>query len=237
MPRQRNKRPTTIYWLVDTRTGLPFYCGKTMLGVEARLCMHKYDALRYPHRPCAARMRECGDHVRVYIVAVIPVGEDWAAAERRSIWVLRTHFSDCVNVASGGQGSPGNVHTAATREKISAAKIGKPKSADHRSKLRAANLGKKLSPETRAKMSASRLGTSLSDDIKAKVSAARTGMKFSPEHCANLSAVRKGVKLSPEHAAAVRLGLIARHARNRQNDEALNVGHVRRRHSAVCDES
>ena len=49
-----------------------------------------------------------------------------------------------------------NVNRAVTNAKISATKMGVPRSEATKAKLRAANLGKKLSPETRRKLSEAR---------------------------------------------------------------------------------
>lgn len=226
MARRKNDRPTLIYWLIDCRpevlplwpNGLPFYCGKTVLGLTERMAMHLHDATRVKNRPSAIRMRECGTYVRIQQMATVSCEDDWAAAERRWIWVLRSHFPNTVNVSDGGTGCPGQIHTDETRMKISKAKVGKPKTAEHKAKLSAANLGKTASAETREKMRVHKTGSTQSPESRAKLSKARKGMKFSESHIANLRAALTGRKLSPEHAAKVRRTLVPKQSRAKAGD-------------------
>lgn len=205
MARRRNDRPTIIYWLIDIRPsilaqwpdGLPFYCGKTVLGVKARFNLHMYDARRV-NRPSAVRLRECGDHVRVQIMETVAPTGDWVDAEKRWIFALRLKFPDSVNITSGGQGAPGHIRTAETCARISAAKKGKPKSPEHKAKLSAALKGKTLSTEHRAAMSAGRTGKSLTAAHRAATSAGRKGIVFSAEQLANMRAAQLGKKQSAE---------------------------------------
>jgi hypothetical protein len=121
----------------------------------------------------------------------------------------------------GSHRRPGWHHTAETRAKLSASKIGKPqvhmrgdknpsKRPDVRLKLSAARIGKRLSPETRAKISASLVGNKRalgfrhSEESRIKMSAARMGNKYSLGYRhseatrARMSAAKIGKKLSSE---------------------------------------
>lgn len=205
MARRRNDRPTVIYWLVDMRPeilsrwpeGLPFYCGKTVLGIKVRFNLHLSDARRI-NRPSALRLRECNGYVRIQIVETVAPDGDWIEAEKRWISALRSKFPESVNVTSGGQGAPGNIHTDATRAKISATKKGKPKSAEHRAKLSAALRGRKLSAEVCAKMSAGRMGKPLSPAHRKATSIGRKGIVFSDAQIANMRVAQLGKKQSVE---------------------------------------
>ncbi len=223
MARRKNTRLTHIYWLVDVRPeilaiwpqGLPFYCGKTVLGPEVRLAMHKRDMARHPNRPCASRLRECGEHVRVHTVEIVSANVSWAAREKFWIWILRGQYPDCVNVSDGGQGAPGHVHTDAARAKMSASRTGKSLSAEHRAatsagrkgivfsdeqraNMRAAQIGKKQSAGTIEKKSAACRGQKRSLETRARISAALKGKTLSQERCTAMSAARLGGKHSPE---------------------------------------
>jgi group I intron endonuclease len=88
-------------------------------------------------------------------------------------------------------GSPlGVKHTAETRAKFSAARKGKPFSAEHKANLAATmkgnkrNLGKKQTPETRAKHAASMMGNRHN-----------VGRKHTAEAKANMSVAQRGKRL------------------------------------------
>lgn len=166
--RRANDRPTTIYWLVDVRPetqqavrsiGFPFYCGKTVNTPEFRLQSHRQSARINPHRPVSKWLNACGEHVRVHVVATVPADGDWSAAERRWIEVLRYSFPGGANANSGGQGTPGMIHTAEARAKIGAAHKGKTVSAETRMLIGAASKGRKHSLESIARRVAKVRGT------------------------------------------------------------------------------
>lgn len=69
---------------------------------------------------------------------------------------------------------------------------GKKHTAETRAKIAAKRVGQIVSAETRAKLSAARSTWVLSDVSRKKISVARTGMKFTPAHCAAMSAATKG---------------------------------------------
>lgn len=113
--RRADDRPTTIYWLIDTRSGLPFYCGKTVFSAERRFAQHQCAAINGARTPTSKRIRACGDGIRIHIVEVVPVGGDWQYREQSWIRVLRGSFPDCTNVADGGQGAAGVIHSTRSR--------------------------------------------------------------------------------------------------------------------------
>jgi|688.fasta_scaffold255090_2 hypothetical protein len=125
------------------------------------------------------------------------------------------------NLTDGGDGTSGNVFSEESKAKMSAAKIGKPRSEAARQRIREVTTGRLHTPEA-----------------KAKISATKTGKKLTPEHIAKLKAVHSGVKQSqetiekrakkmrekwkdPEHRAKVRASMIAAWERRRaQKSEA-----------------
>lgn len=126
MTRRLEIRPTTIYWLEDHRpetlrrwpNGKPFYCGKTVFSPQKRFEQHRYQASMSPNRNLSKRILACDIHVRVRTMEVVPVGADWEARERWWIYTLRLLWSDCLNVASGGQGSSGTIHSRQSRSNM-----------------------------------------------------------------------------------------------------------------------
>jgi hypothetical protein len=193
-----NTRPTSIYWLFDTRPetliawpqGRPFYCGKTVSDAEFRFAEHRRDANRHPTRLVSVRIVECAECVRVQVMEIVPASGDWRRREHHWIGALRLLYPGCVNVSDGGEGTPGAVHSAAARSKMSAARRGKTFTPEHCANLAAASRNRIVSDKTRAKISAARKGRPTT-----------TGRKHSPETLAKMSAAKKGESLAPEHLA------------------------------------
>lgn len=214
MPRQKNTRPTTIYWLQDIRPatimagwmqGLPFYVGKTVASVEKRLVGHRYAAARRPYGKVSARIMECEGYIRIVVIEIVPSCEDWRVREKYWIALSRCMFPGILtNISSGGEGTPGYVPSAETRAKVSIVHRGRKHSPDHIEKSRAARKGKKRSAETCARMSAAHLGKTLSPEHIANAAAARVGRKVSAETVAKISAANRGKKRSPEHIERMR---------------------------------
>lgn len=230
MPRRKVELPTFIYWLVDARTGHPFYCGKTIASINERLADHKVAAKAFPDRPVSIRLLSLGEDVRAQLIETVPYGQDWVARERYWIEMLRCSFPDCANMARGGEGAPGVIHSLKTREKFRLSHLGKKLPPGTGQKISIGNKGKKRTPEQLARMSTARKGETRSIEQRLKISASLKGRKFprcpmkvkkapmtekhkaaisrsrkgkplSAEHRASLSASHVGKKLTPEHAA------------------------------------
>jgi hypothetical protein len=187
MPRQPNTRPTSIYWLSDTRMGVPFYCGKTVRKPSVRFARHLLDSPKWPNRKSAARIVECGAFIGIEIVEVVPACDDWAFREKAWIAELRRINPDCVNESDGGEGIPGYIHSADRRAKISAGRQGIVFSAEHRAKISAALIGRKRTPES-----------------VEKSAVPRRGKCHSPEWCARIAKSNQGKKRSETTKAALR---------------------------------
>lgn len=228
MPRRQNLKPTSIYWLFDMRpetissgwpNGRPFYCGKTVAQPTTRLIQHRSQAKNNPHGNVGARVVDCDQFIRIRVMEIVPLGDDWVAREK--YWIATGRFlypGLFLNVSDGGAGAPGNVVSEEVRAKISnslrgvkkspehAAKVGlairgRQISPEHREIVRAANLGRKLSAEHRAKISAGNKGKQNSPESREKLRLANTGRKFSPQHREKLRLANIGKKLSPESVA------------------------------------
>lgn len=218
MPRRPNNNLTSIYWIMDLRpeiiadgysSGKPFYCGKTIFDPQLRLFDHRgRDSRRHPNRPIAKRLAVCGDHVRLQVMEVVPVGKDWAERERFWIRMLRFAYPDCVNVADGGSGAAGCIPSEETRRKrgISLrnspkkqaavlARTGKPSGHKHteetKQRLREMHLGMKASEAARAKMRESRKNVPPhSAERIRKIADWHRGKKRSAESCKRISDAR-----------------------------------------------
>ena len=203
MPRRSNPLPTSIYWLFDDRTGIPFYCGKTVHSVNDRLSDHLYTATKFPRRPVSRALAECREHVRIEIKEVVPVGGGWAVRERFWIAKLRLLNPACVNVSNGGDGPAGMVHSAETRERLRVAQTGRKMPADHGEKIAAKTRGVPRSLETRARMGVARRGEVRTPEQREKIRIALTGRKRSAEAIAKTAAANRGRTITAEHKAAI----------------------------------
>lgn len=122
-------------------------------------------------------------------------------------------------------GSPlGLVIPPVTREKLRAALVGKPKSAEARANMRAASanrspewraalsaalMGNVWSAESRAKIGAATRGRIVSAETRAKLSKASTGRPKSAETLAKFRAARVGHVVTPETRAKLRAHRLA----------------------------
>lgn len=135
--------------------------------------------------------------------------------------------------AAVGAALKGHPVAAATREKLRAAFLGRPRCPEAAKRAAEANRGQMRTEEQRARMSASQIGNQnakgrkISDETRAKLSAWQVGRKMPPEavaktaeanrgrplsdeHRAKLSAIKKGRSPSREHRAALAAALKGR---------------------------
>lgn len=201
MPRCRNTKSTSIYWLVDVRPetiaggwsgGKPFYCGKTTQPVRKRISSHYADARRHGNRRVGSILRLCGDHLRVVVMEIVPADGDWPAREKFWISQVRLMNPDCANISDGGFGMTGYIATEETRRKMSAALSGKTRTAEQREHIRQLKTGTIHGPEMRRKVSEANQGKVLSEETRQKIRIARTGTKMSIEARAKMSVAKSG---------------------------------------------
>ncbi|MGJ5032418.1 NUMOD3 domain-containing DNA-binding protein [Bradyrhizobium sp. HKCCYLS2038] len=220
MPRRSNVLPTTIYWLIDIRpetvasgwpSGYPFYCGKTVNEPRKRLIAHFSSARKFPNKPVSQWLTACGEsYVQVKIVEIVPTDGDWRARERFWIQSLRLLYPKTANVADGGSGTPGMVHSDEARAKISAAQKGRKLSAEWCAKISRAHKGRLISSEQRAKISATLKGQEIPVETRTKISQALRGRARSAEHSAKIGAAHKGKIITVEQRAKISATLAGR---------------------------
>jgi group I intron endonuclease len=233
MSRIPNTRPTSIYWLIDTRDDIPFYCGKTVNSLPARVKTHKYEA-KNGTRPVHKKVRECGNEFRIHLMETVPVEDDWNARESRWIDILRQTNPNCCNVASGGAGAPGWIPSAETRAKLSAMFKGKSThTPETRAKLSAAGMGKKRSRESVEEGRAKMLGRTISPEQRAQQSL-RQKARFAGPHGNELRLAigfnRKGAILSAETRAKQRAAKLG-HKKSAETIEKLRLAGIGRKMS------
>lgn len=223
--RKKNTRPTQIYWLVDTRTGLPFYCGKTVGLLERRLIGHCSRAKTHPNRLVSKRILECGEHIRIQLIETVPANIDWVERERKWIGVLRANFTDTANTSDGGEGTPGVIHTIETRRRLSESHKGVKLTPEAIAKRTAKVLGSKRSSETRAKQSESAKARWERPEYRENFSRGRAGFSQSPEARAKISAAQIGKKQHPNQAAGLKK---ANTGRPKTAEERAKIGAAQR---------
>lgn len=232
MPRRPSGQSTSIYWLIDQH-GAPFYCGKTVFPIGVRLNQHRYTARRYPQRALSRRVRASGDAIRIHVVEVVPLHGDWAARERRWIELLRANFADVLNIQSGGQGSPGMIHSDETKTLLSRKLRGQKRTAAQRKRIGKGRRGARHTIDTRELLSQKLRGKKRTPAQRARIAAAvkrrhaadrdRAFIKRRVRHNIELSttvASAGSVRRSPTAAGLAR---IARAGLRRYHSEGITL--------------
>lgn len=174
-----------------------------------RLAKHMQSARRpvHPvHQWIAKHVKENYYIKAICVIANLPWEEAYAK-EKELIKDLRNKGADLLNCTDGGLGTLGRKHSAKTREKLAAAKRGKPgriQSEEERQRRREERLGLPLPKEVREKISKSltgREGHKHTEEAKERIRKKQKGVKRKPlskEHRAKLSKVWAGRKHSEE---------------------------------------
>ena len=185
----------TVYGLASTEAPtLIRYVGQTIRSTEKRLREHITHAQRtnYPVNRWIRKVLAAGHRV---VLVVLEQNGTPGDAEIEWIARLKADGARLVNATSGGPGvlSP----SEETRARLSAAKIGVPKSQAHRDKLRACQIANPSlgfqghTHTTEAKRRFSRRGTTHTAETKALIAAAGVGRRYSPEARAKIWVVRR----------------------------------------------
>lgn len=140
--------------------------------------------------------------------------------EREQAWIER--LRPAYNVRPAGKSNLGMRHTADSRKKMSASRLGNrntlgyKQSAETKAAQSARQMGRKRGPmsdEQRAKISASLRGKKQTEAQRAATAARMRGMKLSADWRANISKGQMGVKRGPiseEHREAISMALSGR---------------------------
>jgi hypothetical protein len=225
-----------IYGLVDPRTNLVRYVGRSSSGI------------RRPRSYVTASQRSKKSHRNDWVGSLLAAGLMYEIAVLETC-AAETELNDCeqwwiaygrscgwhlANHTDGGDGMSGFKHDEDTKQRLSEKLKARRLSPEHKAKIGAAHKGRTYSEETLAKMSASgkvkvftsehranaskaMTGRVFSDEHKAKIGAANTGKKMRPESIAKMRATKLGVKPSEETRAKMR----AAHLGRRQSPESV----------------
>jgi predicted GIY-YIG superfamily endonuclease len=221
-----------IYILKNPRTNEVRYVGWTSKkNPKVRLSMHRYEAVRHPHKT----------HKTAWLLSLVSIGLEplmeiiesgtgngWDEAERRWIAHYRANGARLVNATEGGEGCPGRIVSAASREKQKVSQKNRIYTPSPETRAKQSAVSKQrfaaMTPEERSaftrKNSLKRWAKKTPEEriawgkfIHEALDAKRehTPHVVSAETRANMSAAFKGRKLSAEARAN-----IARAARNRR---------------------
>jgi len=198
-------RTSGIYVIVNTKNG-KVYVGKGA-DIHARWSKHKrlLKANKHYNIHLQRAWNKYGAKVFRFQTLEHCAIEQLDEREKHHIAIYKARGL-AYNLTDGGDGMLGNIPTAETRAKLSAANKGKklpPFSDEHCARISAGNLGKKKSPEAIAK----RLNTikgrkypPLSDEHKRKIGLAHKGRPKSPEQMAKMTAthVQQWIVTTPD---------------------------------------
>lgn len=221
---------TTIYGLIDPRTGLLRYIGKTSQSLTIRLKNHCTDGHRkYDHRANWIRSLAAAGF-RPQIVEIETCAGDGCQEEIYHIALARNDGVKLVNQSLGGEGVSGFKQSPAAVEKRAAKRRGKPLPRHVMiagvEAARIANIGRKHSAEFCKRLSEAKKGKpsplrGIQQDpefVKRRIAARMAhpqhreiAIKFA---AAGLKARKEsGWQMSPEHKAAFMAGSMTREAR------------------------
>lgn len=125
--------------------------------------------------------------------------------ERRMIAECRARGIVLTNKTDGGEGPAGMRHTAETKAKNAAARLGRkrgPQSEAHRLKISASQMGKIIPADTRALIASAVAVAMKRPEIIAKMRAAKLGKKRAPHTLATRAKMRAAALGKPKSAAA-----------------------------------
>lgn len=193
-----------VYGLVDPRSLEVRYIGKSSSGLRRPLAAARRVKWEPGHKSNWIKsLLALGLSYRVQVLAVASDELELCSLEVAWIAFGRAEGWPLTNLADGGQGPFGVKRSAETKEKLAAAKRGKPRDVATKASVAAglrayystttAEQRKKgpFTAEHIANLSAGHRGVRPSDETREKMSATRKGMRHSEESKAKMSAAQK----------------------------------------------
>lgn len=171
--------------------------GKVYIGITSKKPERRWDNGK-GYRDCPHMARAVAKHgwenFTHDIIAEGVTKEEAEAMEVRLIAEFRSNNGDFGYNADNGGSAPGRT-SEATRQKMSASRMGHPTSDETRRKISAAHTGVPLSPEhleSVRRASALRRGVPLPEETRRKISEANKGRVKSAEECRRISEAHRG---------------------------------------------
>jgi hypothetical protein len=149
---------TLIYALVEPDTGETRYIGKTMAKANRRINQHIYEARvqKLRNRKSAWIRSLLKRGLRPALVPLETCEGDGCAEECRHIAAAKAAGTRLTNLTTGGEGAPGDVKSAETREKIRARVKGCKRTDEFKANVSQTQKALWQDPEYRAMMLAKR---------------------------------------------------------------------------------
>ena len=167
------------YYIIINSINDKRYIGVTTRPLHVRWAQHQQDA-RYARSSSIlhAAMRKHGVENFSCLQIASALSCD-ALFEVEPVLIVQhnTRSPNGYNMTDGGEGSPGHPVSRETKQKISAAHMGKRLTNEHKEKLSRSKIGKKLkrTKEHNRKISESKMGHGFSEECLKKMSAAKKG--------------------------------------------------------------
>jgi hypothetical protein len=114
------------------------------------------------------------------------------------------------NRTNGGEGASGTIPGEATRQKMSKARKGKPRSEETKRKIGEGHRGRILSEESRKKIGDGNRGKVISTETRKKMSETSKGREITRQHRDRISAALTGKKKSEKHRKNLREAWVGR---------------------------
>ena len=212
---------------------LEFPNGKHYVGITKHTALARFNA-HVKHMLGGKRLCAVHSAIRKYGAGQVTVttllrGDDdfIKYMEPRVIAAFGTKCPNGYNLTDGGEGAFGVIRSQATKDKISAAKVGRsPISPEHVARLKAINTGRVKSADERARISIALTGKKKSAAQVEQMRARSTGKKLSAEAKAKVSAFNKGKAFSDatrqKISDACRARWVERRALNSQKHVNVN---------------
>lgn len=136
-----------ILYVIENTVTNRLYVGITSRKLSQRWGEHLKAYRNGSSQPLYRAMKKHG--VENFSIRKAGFAHSWEELCEKEIELINRLTKEfCYNASAGGEGSPGHVVSAETREKIRAKHLGKKLTPEHRAKLSAAKLGKKLPPRS-----------------------------------------------------------------------------------------
>ncbi len=236
-----------IYGLVDPRSGLIRYVGKSTKGLSrAREHIHQVSREKTYKAAWIRKLLRLGLNYGIKILEACSTPEELSGVEKKWIAKLRNDGFSLTNLTDGGEGMCGYCPSPEARKKISERSKGNRYAAghirtkEHRQKLAEANKGNQHwkgrvhSEETKAKLRAKHIGKTMSKEACLKMSMAQEQLWQDPLHRKKMSGAHLGHKRSAESVEKTRMGNLGQ-KRSSEARARMSRSQRLRRERESCD--
>lgn len=228
MPPPKDLTSTTYFYRIINKVNGNDYVGITV-DVPKRWRDHIWDSKKEPNKKeslIAKAIRKHGvENFKFEVVATLRSWPEGCYVEK----TYRRFGGGKYNRTMGGEGVTGHRHSAESKAKMSAAKMGKPANftPEHRAKLSEHGKSLKGIPKTeehKANLSKAKTGVPLGprpQEVKDKIARANTGKKHSPETREKLGALIRARNAKVKELGLRNLTELAEYERTHKTNETI----------------